>query len=388
MTVSIIASAQLPVRKRHERDLREMGAAVVREALATAGLDSVDAIYLGNMLSDELQSQKHLASLVADEAGLVGIEAITVRAATATGAAALRVAYLAVASGTVDTAVAVGVEKMSDQSPIPALAKALDARTEVPDGATMLSQNARLMQIYCDRYHVSPDVFTNFSLNAHDNATRNPNALFHDKIVTAADIHSSRVIVPPIRLYDCAPICDGAAAVVLVRSEVAFRYTNQPIAILASTSATDRFRIADRPEPLDLRAATLSAQRALQMAGISRDAVNFFELHDAFSIMSCLQLEALGYAEPGQGWLCAVEGRIALGGTLPISTMGGLKARGHPIGATAVYQACEIVQQLTRQAGRNQLDAPRIGMLQSVGGVGTTVFTHIFSRQPAPHART
>lgn len=376
--VSIVGAAQLPVRKVHAAGLREMGAAVTRDALAAAGLERVDALYLGNMLSDELQAQKHVATLVADEAGLAGVEALQVRAATTTGAAALRVAYLAVASGAVETAVAVGVEKMSDQSPIPALAKALDARTEVPDGATMLSQNARLMQRYMARYNVPAEVFVNFSVNAHRNANHNPNALFHSKKVTAEDVLASRVVVPPIRLYDCAPICDGAAAVVLAPTAAARHYTERPVQILASSGATDRFRFADRPDPLHLSASAVSAQMALQQAGLARTAVDVFELHDAFSIISCLQLEAVGFAPPGEGWRLAVENEIAPEGAIPISTMGGLKARGHPIGATALYQTCEIVQQLTGNAGANQVPHARVGLLQSVGGVGSTVLTHLF----------
>jgi len=376
--VSIVATYQLPIRKRHDASLRALGAEAVRGALAAAGLEQVDALYLGNMLSDELQSQKHLAALIADEAGLAGIEALLVRAATASGAAALRVGHLAVASGLVNTAVVVGVEKMSDQSPVLALAKALDARYEVLEGATMLSQNAQIMQLYCDQYGVSPDRFAGFAVNAHRNARHNPIALFHDKVVTEETVLNSRFIVPPLRLYDCAPICDGAAAVVLAPADEARRYSDRPVRILASTAATDRFRLADRPEPLYLRAAGRSARQALQQAGLTLQHVDFFELHDAFSIMACLQLEAVGFAEPGTGWRLAAEDEIGLNGRIPIATLGGLKARGHPIGATALYQACEIVQQLTGTAGENQLPAAHIGMQQSVGGGGSTVITHIF----------
>lgn len=375
--VSIVATYQLPIRKRHDASLRALGAEAVRGALAAAGLEQVDALYLGNMLSDELQSQKHLAALIADEAGLAGIEALLVRAATASGAAALRVGHLAVASGLVNTAVVVGVEKMSDQSPVLALAKALDARYEVLEGATMLSQNAQIMQLYCDQYGVSPDRFAGFAVNAHRNARHNPIALFHDKVVTEETVLNSRFIVPPLRLYDCAPICDGAAAVVLAPADEARRYSDRPVRILASTAATDRFRLADRPEPLYLRAAGRSARQALQQAGLTLQHVDFFELHDAFSIMACLQLEAVGFAEPGTGWRLAAEDEIGLQGRIPIATLGGLKARGHPIGATALYQACEIVQQLTGTAGENQLPAAHIGMQQSVGGGGSTVITHI-----------
>ena len=377
--VSIVGTAQLPVKKRYERSLRTLGAVVTRAALEDAGLEQVDALYLSNMLADELQSQKHVAALVADEAGLHGVEAIQVRAATASGAAALRVAFLAVASGMVETAVAVGVEKMSDPIPTPALAKALDAEQEVPDGATLISQNALVMQRYLEKYHPPPDAFANFAVNAHRNAQHNPHALFQEKEVTIASVQKSRLIAPPIRLFDCAPISDGAAAVVLAPSERAAQFTKHPIRLLASTCVTDRFRLSQRDDPLRLTASELSAQKAFEQAGIQRTDVDFFELHDAFSIMSCLQLESLGFATPGNGWRLAAEDQIRLDGAIPITTMGGLKARGHPIGATALYQVCEIVQQLTGQAGANQLSSPRIGLMQSIGGVGTTIFTHILA---------
>jgi acetyl-CoA C-acetyltransferase len=378
--VSIAAAYQLPVRKRHEASLRSLGAQAIRGVMSAAGLERVDALYVGNMLSDELQSQKHVATLLADEAGLSGIEALLVRAATASGAAALRVGHLAIASGLVDTAIVAGVEKMSDQSPVLALAKALDARYEVPEGATMLSQNAQMMQLYCEQYGISPDRFANFAVNAHGNARHNPHALFHDKVVTEETVLGSRYIVPPLRLYDCAPICDGAAAVVLMPADRAEQISSHPVRILASTAATDRFRLAERPEPLRLQAAERSARQAFQQAGLTLEDIDFFELHDAFSIMACLQLDAVGFAQSGRGWELAAENEIALGGRIPIATLGGLKARGHPIGATALYQACEIVQQLTGNAGENQLPTPRVGMQQSVGGGGSTVITHLFSR--------
>ena len=375
--VNIIGIGQLPVQKTYSLSLRELGAEAVRLAMQDAGVDQVDALFAGNMLSDELQNQKHVAALIADEAGLAGIEALQVRAATASGAAALRMAYLAVASGEADLAVAVGVEKMSQHAPTPALTKALDAQTEVPDGATLISKNAELMQQYLQTYKVPADGLAHFSVNAHTNALTNPNALFH-KPITAQDVMASRLISPPIRLFDCSPICDGAAAVILAPCDMAPRFTGCNVRILASSVATDRFRMSDRPEPLTLLAAQRSAQKAFDKVGITPADVDFFEVHDAFSIMACLLLEAVGLAKPGEGWKLAVAGEIGVNGRLPLSTFGGLKARGHPIGATALYQTCEIVLQLTGQAGANQIADAEIGLLQSVGGAATTVLTHIF----------
>ncbi len=378
--VSIVGFGIIPVMKQHDLSLREMGVRVIHQAMESAGVDRVDALYAGNMLADELQGQKHIATLLASEAGLVGVEALQVRAATATGAAALRMAYFAVASAEADLAIAVGVEKMSSAPATPALAKALDAEEEVPTGATLISQNARLMQMYLERYDVPYEAFANFAINAHRNAMTVPHALFH-KEVSVQDVLNSRIVNPPLRLYDCSPICDGAAAVVLAPADQARAFTDSPVRILASSVATDYFRVDDRPDPLELRAARLSVMKAMRAANVHRKDVDFFEVHDAFSIMACLILEACGFAERGQGWRLAQEGEIFREGSIPIATMGGLKARGHPIGATAIYQTAEIVMQLTDRAGPNQIPNARIAMLQSVGGAAATVLTHIFARQ-------
>ena len=377
-SVSIVGIGQIPVRKENPKSLREMGADVLRLAMEDAGIDHIDALFVGNMLADELQGQKHVATLIASAAGMRGIEALHVRAATATGAAALRMAYFAVASGEARLAVALGVEKMSDGDATPALAKALDAETERPTGATLLSQNAKLMQLYMDTYGVSVDDFNNFSLVAHQNARTNPNALFKDKAVTPEMIHNSRVIVPPLRLFDASPVCDGAAAVVLTRTEEARAYTNQPVKILGSSVATDWLRIADRQNPLRLFAAERSTREAFRKANVHRTDLDVVEVHDAFSIMSCMALEAIGFAKPGEGWRLAAENQIGLTGAVPISTFGGLKARGHPIGATAIYQTSEIVLQLMGKAGANQVKNAELAMLLSIGGAGSTALTHIF----------
>jgi len=378
--VSIVGIGMLPVLRTHDLGLRHLGAEAVHKAMADAGVDHADALFVGNMLADELQGQKHLATLIADEAGLYGIEALQVRAATATGAAALRMAYLAVASGQAEVAIALGVEKMSSHRDqvVAALAKALDAELEVPTGATLLSQNAKLMALYLERYGRSITDFDGFALNAHANANHNPFALFHDRTVTTTQVDDSPVVSAPLRLHDAAPICDGAAAVVLTRTGQARSFTDRPVRMLGASVVTDRFRIADRADPLHLAASARSVREAFRRANVHRSDIGLFEVHDAFSIMSCLILEATGFAAPGEGWRMAAEGRIRLDGDLPVSTMGGLKARGHPIGASAIYQTCEIVQQLTGRAGANQLADPRVALLQSVGGAGGTVLTHIF----------
>lgn len=356
-----------------------MGATVLQRALNDAGLHAVDrppdALYVSNLLADELQNQKHIAPLIASEVGLHGIEALSVRAAMASGSAALRAAVLAVLSGEARTAVALGVEKMSDGDATPALAKALDAEFETPRGDNMITANAGLMKLYLERYGVPHSVFANFPLNAHNNALNNPDALFQ-KEVSREQIESSRIVQDPMRLMDCAPICDGAAAVVLSSEKP--DGDRPAVKILASSVATDLLRVDQREDPLGLRASRISAERAYTAAGLKPADIDFFEVHDAFSIMTCLSLEACGFAERGHGWRLAEDGAIFPGGKLPLSTFGGLKARGHPIGATALYQATEILQQLQGRAGKNQVPNAKVGMMQSIGGAGTTLITHIF----------
>ena len=376
--VSIIGIGQRPVVGATAEKLRTLGADVVRRAMQDAGVERVDALFASNMLADELQGQKHLAALIADEAGLAGIEALEAQAAMASGAAALRIAYLAVGSGELDLAVVVGVEKMSEGPAAAAMSKALDAK-EVEDGATLISKNADILRLYRKRYKVPEDGLVNFPVVAHANARHNPNAIFRDMTVRAQTVLSSRIVHEPLRLLDCSPICDGAAAVVLCPTEQARAHSRHPVRILASSVATDRFRVGDRASPLWLQAAHDSAEKAYRQAKLSRDDLDFFEVHDAFSIMACMQLEAAGFAKLGQGWRLAAEKRIDLRGDIPITTMGGLKARGHPIGATALYQACEMVLQLTGRAGKDQVRNAELGMMQSVGGAGTTVITHILA---------
>ena len=375
--VSIVGVGQLPVQASSSWSLRQLGAEAVRRAMADAGVERVDALTCGNMLADELQGQKHLAALIADEVGLRGIEALEVGAVTASGAAALRMAFLAVASGQAELAVALGVEKMSEGVAMPAISKALDAEREVANGATMISRNAELLALYLERTQAPSHAMVWFAVNAHKNARNNPNAMFHELRVSARKVRSSRVIHAPLRLYDCAPICDGAAAVVLAPTEQARAFSDHPVRILASSVSTDRFRVDEREDPLVLEGASLSAQKAFRQANVNRGDVSFFEVHDAFSIMACLQLEALGFASPGEGWRMAAERQIGIRGRLPICTMGGLKARGHPIGASGVYQIVEAVLQLTERAGKNQVRDPQVGLVQSIGGAASTVITHI-----------
>jgi len=380
--VSIIAVGQTKVDEHWDKSLRHLAADAILAALREANPGRIDALYVGNMISGEAAGQEHLGALIADFVGLRGVEAVKVEAACGSGAAAVRMGYIAVASGLVDFVIAMGVEKMTDAPGdviTAALALAADGDYETNQGLTFVSINALLMRRYMYEFGVRHEDFAGFAVNAHKNAMGNPNAMFPYP-VTAEQFAQARMIADPINLLDSSPIGDGAAAVVLCPSDLARRFTDKPVRIMASTVATDSVALHDRRDPLSLQAASLSAQKAYFIAGIGPQDIDLFEAHDAFTIMAALELEACGFAERGRGTWLAKEGEIALEGRIPISTMGGLKGRGHPVGATGVYQIVEIVQQLRGEAGPNQIKNCRIGMTQNIGGSGATVVTHILER--------
>jgi acetyl-CoA C-acetyltransferase len=382
--VFIAGIGQSPVRRGDPTSLRTLGASVVRAAIADAALGEPTALVVGNMLGGTLCHQRQLGIAIAERAGLVGIEATRVEAACASGAAALRQGVLAIASGEHDIVVVCGVERMThaDKDTVThGLATASDWENEGAHGETFLSLNAALTARYLETHGLSASALAPFSMTAHANAARNPNALLR-KSVTLEAYEDARVIAPPLRLFDVSPICDGAAAVILVSGDAlrAARPNGARVRVVGSAVATDTLALADRRDPLVLDAVARSTARVYAQAGITSRHVDLFELHDAYSVMAALSLEAAGFAERGRAVELAREGRIGLGGDVPIATMGGLKARGHPVGATGVYQAVEAYQQLLGLAGDNQLPTPHIAMLQGFGGTGATVVTHLFER--------
>jgi acetyl-CoA C-acetyltransferase len=344
-----------------------------------AGIERADVLYVGNMLSGALTGQEHLGALVADFVGLRGIEAVKVEAACASGAAAVRQALIAVAGGLAEIAVAVGVEKMTDEvgsSVTSGLAMAADADYETAHGLSFVAINALLMRRYMYEFGYQREDFAGFTVNAHANAMNNPYAMFQRPVSAEAFARAS-IIASPISLLDSSPICDGAAAVIVAPSKQARAFTEKPVRIAASATATDAVALHDRPDPLFLQAAHDSAYKAYLQAGVHAEEIDLFELHDAFTVMAALSLEATGFAERGKGVTLALDGEIRPGGRIPIATMGGLKARGHPVGATGVYQIIEVAQQLRGEAGANQVPDAHWGMAQNIGGSGATIITHI-----------
>jgi len=369
-----------PVGEHWETSLRELALKAVlaaqqdQQIQAGSLVPRPEALFVGNMLAGELSGQAHLGALVADYAGLRGIEAATVEAAGASGGAALRQAILAVASGTIDTALVVGVEKMTDKvgsGVTAATATASDSDWEAAQGLTPTGLAALLMRRYMHENGLELKDFASFSVNAHANARTNPNAMFQNALAPEAYARAG-MVAEPVNMFDTAPDGDGAAALIVTSEPAAVR-------VAASAVATDTLAVHDRGDVLAFEAARLSAERAYQRAGIGPDAVDLFELYDAFSVFAALSLEAAGFAARGQGWRLAPSD-ISRTGRIPISTFGGLKARGNPGGATGVYQAAEVVLQLRWTAGPNQVENAHWGMAQCLGGAGATAVTHIFER--------
>ncbi len=378
--VAILGVGQVPVDEHWDKTLVELAGEAVFACLEDSDLERVDALYVGNMMAGQLSKQTHLGALVSDWIGMRGIEAMTVEGACGSGALALRTAMMAVGSGLATSAMAVGVEKMTDSDPAEttaALATAASADWEGVHGITFVGLNALIMRRYMHEHGWEHKDFAPFSLNSHANGANNPFARFQ-KPIFLENYLQAPMISDPINLMDASPIGDGAAAAVVVPADLIKNLSGVPlITIEGSAVATDSLAVHDRHDPTWLRAAELSAQEAYRQAEITPEEIDFFELHDAFTIMAALSLEACGFAERGQGPRLALEGEITPEGRIPITTLGGLKARGHPVGATGMYQIVETVRQLRGEAGPAQIPEARIGMAQNIGGSGATIVTHI-----------
>jgi acetyl-CoA C-acetyltransferase len=380
--ISIIGIGQTPVRESWGKSIREIAGEAVFSALLDAGIQSFDGLFIGNMTSGILSRQENIGVLVTDWVGLKGKEAYKVEAACGSGSAALRMAISAVGSGEMDLAIAVGVEKMSETKGVDttsALATAADADYETITGLSFVAINALIMKRYMYQYGWRHEDFAQFSINSHTNATNNKYARLRFPI-TKDDYKTAKMIASPINLLDASPTGDGAAAVLIAPSEriPKAELNGKPaIEIIGSSAATDSLAVHDRKDPLWLSASEKSAKKAYAQAGVRPADIDFFELHDAFSIMAALSLESCGFAYRGQGPSLALNNDIIPSGRLPISTLGGLKARGHPVGATGLYQVIEAVYQLRNMAGKTQVQNAKIGMTQNIGGSGATIITHI-----------
>ncbi|NDJ76532.1 MAG: thiolase domain-containing protein [Chloroflexi bacterium] len=380
--VSIIGVGQVPVSEHWSMGLRQLALGAIQAAQQDAGIEAVDLVVVGNALAGNLSAQNHVGALVADFAGQHGAEAYRVEAADASGGLALRQAYLAVASGAAETALVVGVEKSTDRTGPErdtAIATLLDADYEAGGGATPAALAALLMRRYMHEYGLTVDQFEPFSINAHANGALNPFAMYRNKM-RPGSFGKAPIVADPVNLFDSAPEGDGAAALILTTTERAVDLVPRPVRVRGSAAATDTLALHNRADMLFLHAANLAAGRAYAQANVQPADLHVAELHDSFTVLTALQLEAIGYAERGQGWQAAADGVITREGALPISTFGGLKARGNPLGATGVYQALEVALQLRRDAGDNQVPNARLGLALNLGGIGSTAVAHILER--------
>ncbi|WP_048151732.1 thiolase domain-containing protein [Palaeococcus ferrophilus] len=380
----IIGVGAVPAGEHWRTSLRDMAVEALLNAMDDAGVEKVDSLYVGNMISGSFVEQENLGALIADWAGLGNIPAVKVEAACASGGAAVQEGAKAVMSGLEDIVAVVGVEKMTDAWPSDAtryLAYAADADWELFHGVSFVALNALIMRLYMKTYGYTEEDLALFSVNAHANGAKNPYAMFK-RPIKVETVMKSPYVADPLKLFDASPMCDGAAAVIITTPEKAKELgvpKEKWVEVSGMGRAIDTINLANREDFLTLKAAKVAAEKAYRMAGVTAKDIDFFEVHDAFTVMAALSLEALGAAEKGKGALLAKEGQIAIDGDYPIQTLGGLKSRGHPVGATGVYQTVEAVWQL-RGESPNQVPDAEVGLTQNIGGTGSNITVNVFRR--------
>ncbi|HXW98509.1 MAG TPA: thiolase domain-containing protein [Methanomicrobiales archaeon] len=359
----------------------EAGALALRDAEISG--EQIDAMYVGNMSAGRFVEQEHIGALIADYAGLSTrhIPSTRVEAACSSGGLAFRQAVISVASGMEEIVVAAGVEKMTDVgtgASVDTLAGAADREWEGFMGATFPGLYAMIATDYMHRYPLTREQLGMVAVKNHRNGAKNPIAQFRQEITLETVLNSS-LVSDPLRLFDCSPITDGAAAVILAPLERAREFTDTPVKVLATAQASDTIALHDRRDISTLDATVVAGERAFAMAGLPREKIDFLEVHDCFTIAEICAIEDLGFCKKGEAGRLTEEGITALDGDLPVNTSGGLKACGHPVGATGIKQICEVVQQLRGEAGKRQAEG-EIGLTHNVGGTGATVVVHILGR--------
>jgi len=380
--VAVIGVGCTPFGEKWETSFRNLFVEAGALALEDAGLsgEQIDEMFVGNMSAGRFVEQEHVGALIADYAGLATnhIPSTRVEAACASGGLAFRQAVTAVASGMADIVVAAGVEKMTDVGTgvsVDALAGAADREWEGFVGATFPGLYAMIATDYMHRYGLTREQLAEVAVKNHRNGAKNPNAQFR-KEITLDTVLTSSLVADPLRLFDCSPITDGAAAVIVAPLERAREFTDTPIRVLGCGQATDTISLHDRRDICTLDATMVAGERAFRAAGVERDQIDMIEVHDCFTIAELCAIEDLGFCPKGQAGILTEEGATALDGDLPVNPSGGLKACGHPVGATGIKQIYEIVTQLRGEAAGRQVDG-EIGMTHNVGGTGGTVVCHI-----------
>lgn len=370
--------------ERWDRSLRDLFVEAAQNAINDAGVDHIDSMYIGCMSGGLFAAQEHLASVMADYLGVTPAAAARVESACASGGLAVRMGWMEVASGLSDIVLAGGVEKMTDvtgDEATFALATAADAEYEAYNGITFPGLYAMMARAHMERYGTTLEQLAHVSVKNHANGALNPDAQFPAK-VTLEQVMNSTMVADPLRLLHCSPITDGGAAVILVPAALAkSAFKKRPlVTVTGSGHATDTIALHSRPDITWIKATEVAAKRAYQMAGVGPKEIDFAEVHDCFAIAEIMVTEALGFFEPGKGGPAAERGETALTGSKPINTSGGLKSKGHPVGATGVAQIIEVARQLWGEAGKRQLYDARRGMAQNMGGSGGSTLVHILER--------
>ncbi|MCQ2972008.1 MAG: thiolase domain-containing protein [archaeon] len=380
--VAIIGVSQTKFGELWDSSFRDLVAEAGIKAIVDSNIagEDIEAMYVGNMSSGLFVQQEHIAALISDHTGLNPIPCTRVEAACASGGLALRQGIMAVASGFHDIVISAGVEKMTDVvDATPAIATASDQEWEAQQGAIFPSLYAMIAKRHMYEYGTTREQLAQFSVVNHKNAKYNPNAQFSFE-TTVDKVINSTMVADPLTLLDCSPVSDGAAAVVLCPAEDAKKYTDTPIYVKASAQASGTMTLHDRKDITTIEATKVASRKAYDMAGVTVKDIDASEVHDCFSINGLLAVEDLGFVEKGKGGIALEEGQTERDGDFPINPSGGLKARGHPLGATGIAQAAEIVWQLRGDCGKRQIDGAEIGMTHNVGGTGGTCAVHIFGR--------
>ncbi|MGV8144220.1 MAG: thiolase domain-containing protein [Methanothermobacter sp.] len=379
--VAIIGVSQTKFGELWDTSFRDMITEAGLKAIGDAGIEGADleAMFVGNMSAGLFVEQEHIASLIADQAGLNPIPCTRVEAACASGGLALRNGIMAVASGFHDIVISAGVEKMTDVvDPTPIISTAADQEWEVQQGANFPSLYAMMARRHMYQYGTTREQLAMFSVINHKNGALNPLAQFPMEI-TVDQVLKSSMVADPLRLLDCSPITDGAAAVLLCPAEDARKYTDNPIYVKSSAQASGTIALQHRRDITTIDSTVHAARKAYKLADLKPKDIDVVEVHDCFSINGLLAIEDLGFVEKGEAGPAVESGMTQRDGQIPVNPSGGLKSRGHPLGATGIAQAAEIVWQLRGEAGKRQISDVEIGMTHNIGGTGGTAAVHIFS---------
>lgn len=365
------------------RSLGELAFDAASRAL-TNGISKPDALIVANAYSELTSSQAALGPQIADALDIESSESLRVESAGASGAAAIHVAFNMIKSGEVKTVLVVGVEKMRDLDPSKlVLAQGLSEHSEIAQffGISFASMNALLARLYMQKYNIDRDKLSSFPVLSHRNSSSAAHAQFKRKF-SAEEVSRSEVVSDPLRVLDCAPVGDGAACTLLSSGdELSQNELNSSIEIVSSESTSNRVNFFEREDPLFFKSTEAAARKALKKAQLTLDAINFFEIHDTYSVTTALIVEALGLSKRGHACIDASLGKFDLGGKHPISTFGGMKARGYPVGAASIYQLCESHIQLTGGAGPNQVKGAKHALNHSMSGIDGSSFVHVLAAE-------